>query len=117
MPVSSDHNNRLHALLGDDMLLIVHFLALEELKLNARADERVRLLLVAHPLLKPNLAVELGLHVLDQELGVAGELECAEIEGDNIMLQLQVILLFFVEAAEDEDLALVLIGAGAHPGR
>lgn len=48
---------------------------------------------------------------------MAGEFECPQVEGDDIMLQFQVVLLFFVEAAEDEDLALVFVGAGAHPGR
>jgi hypothetical protein len=91
-------------------VLPIKFLPIEELELHAWTHEGVGFEPLLLALSEGLLAVESMFEVLQGQ----GFFWMCEIDGDDVMLQFEVVLLALVEAPKDVDLVLEFVGTAAH---
>ena len=109
MTVSTDHNDLLQAFVIENLILAVELILIVELEFHPRPDEGILLSLLLQSLLKIDPPIHLRLQIRDQQLRLPRLLEHPHIEGHNVMLQLQIILLPLVEPPKYKDLPFVLV--------
>lgn len=116
MTITTYHYDLLRALVIKELILAVKFIFIIKLELHPRPNERVLPSLLLQPLLKINPPIHLWFQIRYQQLSLPCLLEYPHIEGNNIMLQLQIVLLPLIEPPKNKDLPLVLIRTRTNPG-
>lgn len=115
MTITTYHYDLLRALVIKELILAVKFIFIIKLELHPRPNERVLPSLLLQPLLKINPPIHLWFQIRYQQLSLPCLLEYPHIEGNNIMLQLQIVLLPLIEPPKNKDLPLVLIRTRTNP--